>query len=532
MGAPGRPEGRRHVPTAKLTVPRPPADLVPRPRLSTVLDRGTDAAVTLVCGAAGAGKTVLLAEWAARRAGRTAWLSVDEDDSDDGRFWSALLDSLSDVVPEHNPVRLLPVPLTPSADPEFLADLVNALDDLSEPVNLVLDDLHEVIDAAPIQGLAALLRHRPDNLRLVLSSRRYPPLPLAKVRLAGELLEVPAEALSFSLAEARALLDASGVHLDRAQLEELVDRTEGWVAVLRLAATALAGAPDPQRVLADFGDRDRAVAAYLVEEVLSRLDAADQRFLRSISVCDPVSADLANHLTGGGDGGERLAAFLDGGVVVEDGAGPRPWYHVHTLLREHLHAALQREEPERAAQLHGLASDWHAEHDAPAHALTHITHTGDVDRIGTLVRRYGVALALTGRHEPLARAFALLDDAGAPGNCESALVAAWLHAHRGDVEAADRALWLAESTWPADAAADLVRLSGVVRSRCAQLSGRREALRSSMHRIVVPTASGDVHLDAAARLQAGAVSVDAGDGSTARGHLAAALAVAGGADND
>jgi LuxR family maltose regulon positive regulatory protein len=154
--------GRRRVPGTKLAVPQPPPRLVPRPRLLAML--ASKSMVILVSAPAGTGKTSLLAEWVCERGTEaTAWVSLDSDDNDDGRFWSALLDALSTTaaVPRGSPLRRLTVPANPSGDPGFLAEVVNALDELPRPVLLILDDLHEVTAPQPLQGLAALLRHQP-----------------------------------------------------------------------------------------------------------------------------------------------------------------------------------------------------------------------------------------------------------------------------------------------------------------------------------------------------------------------------------
>src|SRR5688572_13410775 len=86
---------RQRVPLPKLTVPEPPARLVTRPRLLRLLDLARGSLVTLIIAPAGAGKTVLLADWVRSRDGdKIAWVSLDSDDNDDGRFWSALLEAL------------------------------------------------------------------------------------------------------------------------------------------------------------------------------------------------------------------------------------------------------------------------------------------------------------------------------------------------------------------------------------------------------------------------------------------------------
>ena len=97
------------MPTAlletKFYVPRPRPGLVPRPRLTERLDRGTASRLMLLSAPAGFGKTTLLTEWlAAGTAASTderlaAWLSLDRADNDPARFWTYLIAALRTVAP-------------------------------------------------------------------------------------------------------------------------------------------------------------------------------------------------------------------------------------------------------------------------------------------------------------------------------------------------------------------------------------------------------------------------------------------------
>jgi LuxR family maltose regulon positive regulatory protein len=465
---------RHRVPRPKLTVPEPPARLVTRARLLDLLDRAHDSLVTLIAAPAGAGKTVLLADWVRSRGGdEVAWVSLDSDDNDDGRFWSAVLEALctSSSVPADNPLRLLAVPRDPYADQGFLADLVDALDDLPAPALLVLDDVHEVTNPKPVWGLKFLLRHQPANLRLIVSTRHEAHLPLARLRLADELLEIGADHLRFSTGETRALLAAAGIELGPDQVRGLVEQTEGWAAGVRLAALALSGTGGAEQLPADFAATDRAVSDYLVDEVLSRLPEDMRAFLRAISICEQVSIELAARLSGRGDAGALLETIAERTSLVHRTDGPDNHYRVHALLRSYLLADLVRQAPDRAAHLHRTAADWFADHDRPAPALRHAGESGDAARTTDLLHRSAVALVLDGRHE-LVRT--VLDGLGARAVVENsllALVSALLHLEQGEPADAERDLTHAIAAWPAEPDAELVSLRWLVRVRLAQFAG-------------------------------------------------------------
>ncbi len=525
------PDGRKRVPGTKVAAPESPPRLVSRHRLLDTLDRARTTVATLLSAPAGAGKTLLLAEWVrARGRGDTAWVSLDSDDNEDGRFWSALLDawSTSEVVPGDSPLRRLAVPPNPSADPGFLAEVVNALDDLPVPVVLILDDVHELTNPQPLQGLEALLAHQPAGMRLVLSARRDPHLPLARLRLADELTEVRGDDLRFSAAEVRALLDTADIELDHDQLYRLLAQTEGWAAGLRLATLSLSQTSEPDRFLADFAANDRAVAAYLIDEVLSRLPMEMSEFLRTISVSEQITAELAGRLSGRADAGALLDAIAElTSLVTRVDAAPQS-YHVHALLRSHLLGDLTRQEPERAARLHGIAADWHAAREEAARALAHAGRAGDAARTTALLHEHAMALTLHGHHD-LVRG--VLDALGARRVAEDsllALVSALLHLERGDPAAAERDIAHAEVAWPARPDVGLVTLRRLVRSRDAQVSGDvDELLRATEGMTEAPGP-----LDAATLLQRGSALLAAGDRPGAREYLRASLQAARDGEHD
>ncbi|HEY1575269.1 MAG TPA: LuxR C-terminal-related transcriptional regulator [Pseudonocardiaceae bacterium] len=462
---------RRRVPRIKITVPETPRSLVSRPRLLARLDHAAAARVTLVRAPAGSGKTLLLADWARRTPG-VAWLSIDVDDNADRRFWSALLGAIgsTDRLPADSPIRALVVPRRPSADADFLATVAAALDTVADPVRLVLDDLHELTDPDPLRGLAALLRHRPAGLRVVLAGRQDPPLALAE--LAGELTELGADELLFTPAEAGALLTAAGVRLGPDQSRTLVEHADGWAAYLGLAANTLRDTDDPARLLAAFVAHDRPMTEYLVDEVLTPLPADARELLRTISVCHQVSPGLAGALSGRSDASSLLDALhRDTSLVTKDVRS----FHMWTPVRDHLAADLRRQTPKRAAELHARAADWYAANDEPHRALRHASQAGDVQRTGRLLRRHALTLSLSGEHAVIDGAIDVLGDDRVATDCVAALAGAVTRLARGDLAAADHCLDRADAAWPALASQEAVALRRFARSCRAQLVGEVDA---------------------------------------------------------
>ncbi|WP_166459553.1 LuxR C-terminal-related transcriptional regulator [Amycolatopsis pithecellobii] len=462
------------MPRAKVVVPDVPPGYVSRPRLLSALDQAQDATAIVVSAPAGSGKTLLLAEWVRlRHAEDTAWVSLDPDDNDDRRFWSGILKALEYCrgVPPGNAVHHLPVPARPSRDLDFTGAVVNALDELPHPVWLVLDDLHEIDGDGPLEGLETVLRQHSPALRLVLITRRDPPLSLAKLRLTDQLAEIRADDLRFSGPEAYKLLAAAGVELSPDQLAELVQQTEGWAAGLRLATFSLRETEDRGRFLAEFAENDRAMADYLLDEVLSRLPPELLEFLRAISVPDEVTVELARTLSGRDDAGVMLDVLERTTSLVMRVSSRRRWYRVHALVRSYLLAGLNRQLPGQAAVLHRHAAAWFAEHGRPIEALAQLIQTRDADHVVAALRRLALPLALAGEHDLLARALAVLGEDVVVADSLLGLVSALLHLEEGEATSAEVDLAHAEAAWAVPAPAEAEQLRVLVKARIAELAG-------------------------------------------------------------
>jgi LuxR family transcriptional regulator, maltose regulon positive regulatory protein len=327
---------RVHV--GKIVVPDLPVEFTPRPFLRRRLDQATAAQVILVSAPAGSGKTLMLADWVRNGEGpETAWITLDSDDNDPRRLWSAVLTSLSALPsmsvgehPQEEPTVAARLP----TDADLVEQLAEMLDDLEAPVRLVLDDVHELTGREVLSDLARLIRLRPGYLQFVLASRSDPPISVPRLRLEGRLQELRADLLRFSLEDTAALLTATGLELTPAQVEVLHARTDGWAAGLRLAALALLRADDPAAFLTQFSGDERSVADYLTGEILDGLSPETHDFLRVVSVCSPVPATLAAELSDRADADRVLDELMRETALVER-ASPGA-YRIHPLLRSHL----------------------------------------------------------------------------------------------------------------------------------------------------------------------------------------------------
>jgi LuxR family maltose regulon positive regulatory protein len=431
----------------KLLVPPGPSWQLARRRLLDLLTRGAEGPLTLLAAPAGSGKTMLLGSWirAGSVPGPVAWVSLDADDNDPYRFWAYVLAGLraSGAVADDSLLAGL-APPTPGNRDTFVPLLVNGLGELPGPVVVVLDDLHELNDARVLAGLDFLVRHAPAQLRLVLASRTDPSLRLARRRAAGAVTEVRAAELAFTRAEAAELLAALGAGLSDGEVEALWTRTEGWAAGLRLAALSLREHPDPSGFVAEFSGDDRTVAGYLLGEVLYRQPADVRDFLLRTSVADQLTGELADALTGGRDGAQRLAALERANAFVVPLDLHRTAYRYHHLFAELLRTELLYDRgAEEVAQLHRRAARWHAADGVTVDAIRHAMAAGDWDHVrALLVERWGAMAATITTLDSLLRK---LPDDLVGGDPELAMIAAISRLDVGDLDAAEAYLRLAEA---------------------------------------------------------------------------------------
>jgi LuxR family maltose regulon positive regulatory protein len=285
-------------------------------------------------------------------------------------FWLSVLDSLRQTGAGSERVRELTA--APDMDgANVVGRLLEDLSSLREPLWLVIDDLHELQADQASRHMELLLGTAPPELRFVLLTRHDLRLGLHRLRVEGELTEIRGEDLRFTLEESRALLEAAGVRLSDGALGSLVATTEGWAAGLRLVALSLARHPDPERYAVSFSGRERAVADYLLAEVLERQSAEVRQLLLRTSLLEQVSGPLADRLTGNSGSYGILARLEDTGAFVVAVDPERTWFRYHHLFGDLLALELQRTAPQEVPGLHTIAAEWLAEHGYPVEAIRH-----------------------------------------------------------------------------------------------------------------------------------------------------------------
>jgi LuxR family transcriptional regulator, maltose regulon positive regulatory protein len=337
-----------------------PSTLVRRQALQRRLTAGAGKRLTVVVGSAGAGKSVLLADWAAARpAGRTFWLACDRADADPVRFWAGFIEAPRAAAPEFgaDAGELLAMDGMMSAD--VTASIANDVARLPSSSVFVVDDFHFAAGAAG-KHMIDLIEHWPaGTVQLVLASRFDPPLRQHRLRMSGELCELRDADLYFSLDESRDLLANFDVQVDAAHLELLHQRTEGWPAAVQMAALSLRGATDPGRIARALEVRSHTIADYFISEVLDQQPPEVVQFMLDTSVLGQLTADACAVVTGRSDA-EALLRAIDTAHLFLVALDDEPaTFRYHRLVRQVLHAELRARDRDRERLLHQRAAEWY-----------------------------------------------------------------------------------------------------------------------------------------------------------------------------
>jgi LuxR family maltose regulon positive regulatory protein len=400
--------------SSKLSPPRLPTALVERERLLAMLDGALATPLTLISAGAGFGKTTLLATWVSRRTIQTAWLSLEELDNSPTRFWVALIAALRRC-PSFTPrFGATPVALLQSPQSPPLATILTAvLQELESgevyaaPVVLILDDYQVIEDPAIHEGISFFLEHLPESVHLILASRVDPDLPLARLRVRGQLTEIRADDLRFAEGEASQYLGQMlSPVLSQEEVQRLLSRTEGWIAGLHLAALTLQRREDRTAYLETLTGSQRYLLDYVQEEILARLPDGVRDFLLHTAILSHLSAPVCQAVTAAPTQAfsQQMLTFLErANLFVVPLDEERRSYRLHELFREALLSVLHTTQPELMRLLHRRAAHFYEAEGEWHEAITHAFQAADYSAAARMMEQRVEQFWLRGEAETMAR---------------------------------------------------------------------------------------------------------------------------------
>ncbi|HEY7431126.1 MAG TPA: LuxR C-terminal-related transcriptional regulator [Streptosporangiaceae bacterium] len=433
----------------KFRPPTLPRTLVPRPALHEHLTAGASQRLTAVVGAAGAGKSVLLAEWmAARPPGLTSWLSCDGADADPARFWEGFIEALRQIEPAAcgDAASLLRRSGRMSAD--VAASIANGAASLPAGSAIVVDDFHYASAVAAKHMTDLVERWPAGTVQLVLSSRSDPPVRLHRLRMWAGLCELRDRELFFSLPESRDLLAKFGVEISPADLALLHQRSEGWAAALQMAALSLRGTTDPARIARALEVRSHTIADYFISEVLDQQPTEVARFMLDTSALSELTADACAALTGRQDAAAMLHAIDTAHLFLVALDEDRTAFRYHRLVRQVLRAELRGRDEAREQALQLRAAEWYEVTGDIRRAARHFLAARQMDRALTPMQEQVMADFLHNPSEPVRLDLSLVDPARLAGNPNQLLALATDQLLWGDTARAGEYLDLLEHGQP------------------------------------------------------------------------------------
>jgi len=386
---------------SKLSPPQASADYLARPQVEAALSAHPHARLVLFCAPAGFGKTTALARLVEQRrqaGSAVAWLSLGSADDEPVRFFQQLIDALGRALPGLGDYALGYLRNTMRVPVEAVMEsLLVDLSQRSEPLLLVLDDLHLIQDGELLAALNRLVKMAPPSFTLAIGSRSQPALSLATLRAKGLLLELGSDELRLNPEETRGYLERSGLRLDPETFGALYRHTEGWVVGVHLASLWLRNHPQPVEHLAELGADKNVVGDYLLRSVFEQLPGERQEQLLALGVAQQLSGELVNALTARQDGQQLLEELEAMQLFLLPMDRERQWYRFHNLFAEFLRSRLKDRDPERFKQLHFNASLWFTTHHMQNLAIEHACLAEDAEMLAALLDGCGLELINRGQ---------------------------------------------------------------------------------------------------------------------------------------
>ena len=409
-----------------------------RERLLRRMAAQDDALITLISASAGYGKSTLAGQWCERAQRPFAWINLDHSDNDPVVFLSSIahaLDRLDPVAPE------LLSELTARKPRIFdfvLPSLTLELDRVS-PVELILDDAHELTEAGSLEVLDLLLDGIRPGTHVTLVTRTALHLPLARRRVTGNLVEITADDLAFDPGEISAMAAVTGMNLSGDALRLVADRTEGWPAGIALAFQAL----DESATVADVartitGDQSE-IADYLAEVILDRETEERRRFLLATAVLPQMTGSQCDAVARTTNSAETLAELAAENSFVIALDDHRRWYRYHHLFAELLRSELERSDPDLVRACLSRAAVWYEQNGGnPGEAFRLARECSDFETAGRVALASVDEFARRGRLEILRLWLSDCRHEQIEADPQLALAAAWVNMLLGEPDKAQR----------------------------------------------------------------------------------------------
>lgn len=396
------PPGEQPLLQTKLTIPQMPVEFVLRPHLTARINEGVKRSLTLIAVPVGFGKTHLLLEWATQSKLSVAWLNVDNEDNNPIRFFHYLIGSIQKIFPGIAEDALDFIQSSRTGSLQMgLTVLINEIAALPQEFVLVLDDFQNIEDTMILECVGFLLKHIPRNMHLIIASRTTPMLDLTALRAKGMVIELTHDDLRFSTDEVGQFCQqVMGLDLEPKTIQELSNKTDGWVTALQLAAVSMRSHKDPNKIFATLDGDSHYLVDLLAEEVLDQQPDEIRQFLLRSSVLDTLNGELAEAVVKPnaqpGYGSVILNRLTHSHLFISALDEKHEWYRYHQLFLEflrHIHAEIN---PEEIPVLQKRAAEWFEQNADLDEAFRYAFAANDLEWTTQLLERNIQGMIQTG----------------------------------------------------------------------------------------------------------------------------------------
>jgi LuxR family transcriptional regulator, maltose regulon positive regulatory protein len=426
----------------KINVPFIEKKLVTRQRLFNSLNEGLNSKLVLICAPAGYGKSTLVSQWLKTCDECTAWISLDNYDDDWHRFFTYLISAIvkADVDFGTSSQDLLNSE-KPLAINELVANFINDCSLVKNDCIVVFDDFHLISSNDILSNMLFLIENLPPKLHLIILTRSEPGLPISKFRSQRILTEIHASDLKFSLNESELFLkQVMNLDLDANYVSILRQRTEGWVVGLQLIALSLQKRADPSMFITSLTGKDRHIADYLVDEVLSSQSDDLQSFLLQTSIFERMCGPLCDEVLGLKNSQLTLETIERANLFIIPLDNSRDWYRYHHLFSELLRSKLERENKQKIKELYRKACIWFQKNDLLEEAVRYVILAEDYTMAVTIVEQIGHMIYWANRTDKLREWLNALPPEYIKNSFDLQILRAYDQINVGKVREADRTL--------------------------------------------------------------------------------------------
>nr|WP_081514480.1 serine/threonine-protein kinase [Nocardia donostiensis] len=383
--------------TTKFRPPTPTRQPVPRPRLLNILGSGERRMLAVIHAPAGFGKSTLATQWRDELTSlgmAVAWIGIDSGDDNEIWFLAHLIQAIRRVRPDIGVGLDQVLEERPADAGQFaITALIDELHRSGKAIVVVIDDWHRITDPAAVGVLDTLLDQGCHHLRFVVTSRDQTGLPISRMRVRDELVEIGSSELRLTRDEIeQTLVGRNGFELDEQQLDRVHRTTDGWPAAVQLIAVALRGRADPSRLIDNLSEGGHGIREYLAENVLATLEPSMLEFLSDISVTEKVCGSLAAALSDAPDAERLLEEAEQRELFLRRVDYDPEWFRMQPLFAEHLRARLDHTRPGRLRAQHRKAARWFAEHQLLRKSVDHALAATDLKMALDLLESGGMEL--------------------------------------------------------------------------------------------------------------------------------------------